>query len=180
MVVVLNVDGNIAYEFLAFILGLISGIIIEVAHFRFTNIRDNWNELKPCMEEIYRVLGDLRNESQHALGAQNRDTKSFRSAMNKIQQDLSSYRDWYPKIENHGYLAKLNSIDEELGAALTGLSFFSFGSENDVKYVEHRLHRFCEIMNACSKRIELFMEARIPHYIIFGKRKLTDWRECRF
>jgi hypothetical protein len=173
-------DANIADELLAFILGLFSGMIIQIARFRFSNIRDNWKDLKPCMEEIYCVVGDLRYESQHALDAQNKDTDSFMSTMTKIQQNLSTYREWYPRIESHGYLAKLNSIDEELGAALTGLSHFSFHSENDVKYVEQRLHRFCEIMSTSNKRLELFMKARIPHYMIFGKRKLMDWRECRF
>ena len=74
----------------------------------------------------------------------------------------------------------VDSLDEELGAALVGISHFAIYSETDSGYIETKLHSLREITGTAERRLEEFSKAKIPHYIVFGKRRLANWRDSRF
>src|SRR4030042_925456 len=46
--------------------------------------------------------------------------------------------------------------------------------------IDTKLFRFMEITTAAERRLLEFSKAQIPHYMLFGKRKLKNWRTAQF
>jgi hypothetical protein len=173
---IISVLGYVA----TFLSGLASGFVIEKLRLKYLAIKDNWNDLKNPIEKIYNVVRALHYDCDHAIKIRNTSADTMKTAAKRINQSLKIYRGWYKSFEDKGGIEKLDSIDEELGSAFVGISYFAIYSEGDPRYVESRLQSFHEITGSAEKRLDEFMKAKIPHYIILGKRKLANWRESRF
>lgn len=166
---------------LTFGLGLASGFIIEILRFEYLRKKDNWNDLKTPLQKVYGVVRNLQNDCDHAFKIQNNSASIVvDSVLYRITQNLETYLEWFKPFEEGLGVKKVDSIDEELGAALKGISYFAIYSRQDRRYVETRLDNFREITGSAERRMEEFMKAKIPHYMIFRKRRLENWRNSRF
>lgn len=164
-----------------FFLGLGSGIVVETLHFKLQRKKDNWNDLKSPLQEIYSVVRDLCNDSDHAFKIQDNNSRlEVDPVLERINQNLRLYLNWFKPFEAKLGIAKVNSLDEELGAALKGMSRYAIYSDQDKRFVETKLFRFIEISSSAEKRLQEFSKAKIPHYMLLGKRKLENWRTSQF
>lgn len=165
---------------ITFILGLASGTAIEMLHFRYERLKDNWNDLKNPLQNVYEVIRNMRNDSDHAFRVQNSSKLGIDPEIERISHSLMDYLNWFKNFEGNMGIAKVDSIDEELGAALKGISYYAIFSKQDQKYIETRLFSFINITSSAERRLQEFAKARIPHYMLFGKRKLKNWRNSQF
>jgi len=165
----------------AFLLGLGSGIAVETLRFKYLRLKDNWNDLKGPLQEIYVAVRNLQNDCDHVIRIRKTSSNvAVGNVIRQINQNLETYSEWFKPFEGDLGIKKLDSIDEELGAALMGISYFALYSETDSAYVETRLASFREMTDMAEKRLGEFMKAKIPHYVIFGRRRLANWRDSRF
>jgi hypothetical protein len=166
---------------ITFVLGLGSGIVAETLHFKYLRKKDNWNDLKSPLQEVYSVVRNMCNDSEHAFKIQDNCSRSvIDTVFKRINQNLRIYLNWFKPFEDKLGIAKVNSLDEELGAALKGISYYAMYSDQDPRYVETKLFRFIEITSSAERRLQEFSKAKIPHYMLFGKRKLENWRTSQF
>lgn len=166
---------------ITFILGLVSGILVETLHFKYLRKKDIWNDLRIPLQNVYAVVRNLCNDSDHVFKIQHNSPRLVvDEAFERINQNLRIYLNWFKSFESKLGLTKVDSIDEELGAALKGISYYAIYSDNDQRYVETKLFRFIEITSSAERRLQEFSKAKIPHYMIFGKRKLKKWRTSQF
>jgi hypothetical protein len=164
-----------------FVLGLASGILVETLHFKYLRKKDNWNDLRSPLQDVYAVVRNLCNDGDHAFKIQDNSSRvDVDAVLDRINQNLRSYLNWFKSFEDSLGIAKVDSIDEELGAALKGISYYALYSDQDRRYVETKLFRFIEITSSAERRLQEFSKAKIPHYILFGKRKLENWRTSQF
>jgi len=166
---------------ITFALGLLSGLVIEIIRFAYLRKKDNWNESKTPLQDIYGLIRNLQNDCDHAFKIQNHGSSSIvDEAINRINQNLAKYLKWFKPFEDHLGIKKVDSIDEVLGATLIGISHFARFSKQDPRYVESRLYKLREITGISEKRMEEFIKAKITLNVIFRKRKLENWRNSRF
>jgi hypothetical protein len=166
---------------ITFCFGLSSGIIVE--HFRLQSLglKDNWNELKPDFEEALPIIRDLCNSSQHVWRIQNDCSKtSLNNLFNELERNLKKYSNWHRRFNNGLNPSKVASIDEELAAALIGLSHYSNDSARNPRFIATNILILKDMSGTAKKRLDEFSKAKIPHYILFGKRKLKQWRTSQF
>jgi hypothetical protein len=166
---------------ITFILGLASGFAIETLRFKYLRKKDNWNDLRSPLQDIYIVVRNICNDADHAFKIHDNSSRSvLDTVFERINRNLRIYLKWFKSFEGKLGIEKVNSIDEELGAALKGISYYAIYSEQNPIYVETKLFRFIEITSSAESRLREFSKANIPHYVLFGKRKLENWRTSQF
>jgi hypothetical protein len=166
---------------ITFVLGLSSGLVIETIRFAYLRKKDNWTDLKNPLQDVYGVIRNLQNDCDHAFKIQNHSSSSVMDeVLNRINQNLGKYLEWFKPFEDHLGIKKVDSIDEVLGATLIGISNFARLSKQDQRYVESRLDKLREITEISEKRMEEFIKAKMPLNVIFRKRRLENWRNSRF
>ena len=166
---------------ITFALGLSSGIVVETLHFKYLRKKDNWNDLRGPLQDVYAVVRNMCNDSDHAFKIQDNSPRLvIDTVLERINQNLRIYLNWFKSFEDNLGIAKVDSIDEELGAALKGISYYAIYSDQDRRYVETKLFRFIEITSSAERRLQELSKAKIPHYMLFGKRKLENWRTSQF
>jgi hypothetical protein len=166
---------------ITFVSGLGLGAVAEMLRFKYQRKKDNWKDLKSPLQEIYAVVRNMHNDSDHAFKIQDNGSRSAVDAVfERIDKDLEIYLNWFKPFEAKLGVAKVNSLDEELGAALKGISYYAIYSCQNRRYVETKLFRFREITSSAERRLQEFSKAKIPHHMIFGKRKLENWRTSQF
>lgn len=163
--------------FITFLLGLISGVTIQTINFHLSKIKDNWNDLKNPLEEIYETIKTLLSLSSFLLNTQNDNSLPI---VNKINRHLTRYHSWYQEQSNKGQFKKLDSIDEELSATFQGISYFSLYSQDDSNYVRVRNYVFNEQLLFCNKKLDNYLKGKTPYFIIYHRKKLKNWRDGRF
>src|SRR4030042_5056346 len=165
---------------ITFVTGLGSGIIAEILHFKYLRKKDNWNDLKSPLQSVYAVVRNMCNDSDHAFRIQDNGSRLvIDTVYERINQNLRNCLNWFRSFEDNLGIAKVDSLDEELGAALKGISYYAIYSDQDPIYIETKLFRFMEITTAAERRLLEFSKAQIPHYMLFGKRKLKNWRTAQ-
>lgn len=166
---------------IAFVLGLLSGFAVETLRFKYLRKKDNWNDLRNPLQDIYTVVRNMCNDGDHAFKISGSSSRLvIDTVFERINQNLRIYLKWFKSFEGKLGIAEVDSIDEELGAALKGISYYAIYSEQDPRYVETKLFRFIEITSSAERRLQEFSKAKIPHYVLFGKRKLENWRTSQF
>ncbi len=166
---------------ITFVSGLGLGLLAEWLRFKYQRTEDNWNGLRNPLQEVYAIVRNMRDDSDHAFKIQNSCSRTLISPVfQRINKNLNDYLNWFKPFENKLGIAQVNSLDDELGAALKGISYYAIYSIQDPKYIETRLYRFKEITSSAERRLQEFSKAKIPHYMIFGKSKLKNWRTAQF
>ncbi|MGA2681343.1 MAG: hypothetical protein ABSF44_06020 [Candidatus Bathyarchaeia archaeon] len=161
---------------ITFLIGVGSGLILEKKSLQYNTMKDNWNRLIEPIGNIRIVIRNLYYDCDHAIKTRNTSsTDNMEKLLQQINENLK-YRVWFIPFEREGGIEKTDSIDEELGAALMGISNFANYNENDKKYAESRLPRLRKITGCAVQRIQEFNRAKIPHRKFLGKRKLEHMR----
>jgi hypothetical protein len=165
-----------------FVGGIVAGVLAQSAKAHFDKDKDNWNDLKPDLQHIHPTIRNLSNNCDYASKI-NRDNSSpgLQSVLSSISSDLKDYLIWFTPFEGSLGITKLESIDQELSAALVGIFHFAKFCGTDQNYIEQKISKLKDITAVAEKRLKQFVRPNIiPHYVIFGKRKLRDWRDSKF
>ena len=166
---------------ITFALGLGSGLAVETFRFKYLRTKDNWNELRSPLQEVYHLIRDMCNDSEHAFKILDNSSRSvINPVFESINTNLGVYLIWFKSFNAKLGIATIDSIDPELGAALKGISHYANYSIQDPGFVETHLFRFKEMTSSADRRLQEFSKAKIPHHVIFRKRKLENWRTAQF
>ena len=162
--------------FISFVLGLLTGILIEMLRFRFLIRKDNWNELKPYLSEVYTDLRDIQNKTQYLVNSGSLKDETAKRFLNDIVNRLKRYSTWFETLQSKTLTQKLRSVDEELSAHLHRLHEFSRNALNSKNYLMTRLRVLLEIVDVVIEEINDFMRGEILSFSL-KRRKLRRFEE---
>ena len=89
---------------ITFLIGLGSGVVIETLRFEYLRIKDNWNDLKSPLKEIYITVRNLQSDCDHAIRIRNTSSNvTVGTVIAQINKNLQLYRNWFKPFEGNLY-----------------------------------------------------------------------------
>ena len=158
---------NVIPILISFALGLVTGILIEIMRFRFLIRKDNWNELKPYLSEVYIALRDVKNSVQYLVHSDTFEDEITKRLLDNIVKELKRYNSWYRVLRSRALTQKLQSIDEELSAHLCRLYEFSRNVLSSENYLITRLGILLEIVDVVIEEINGFMRGEVLSCLLY-------------
>jgi len=113
---------DLTVAFFGFLLGLISGVVIQSLKFKHDRKLDKIRRLMPYMEIVHPIVETLLIDVEHGLKLQEKDDlPELDRYLIRVADAFSPFAEWYSDFVERGMKAELQSLEYELFAGLYGI-----------------------------------------------------------
>lgn len=141
----------------SFILGLISGLVIQRVKFQYDRRLDKIRRLMPYVEIVHPVFESLAINMEHGQKLiEKNDSEELARYLDRMVKDFESFGSWFVDFAEKGMKPELESLNYNLLSGLSGANvYFQMVKNHGTRYI---LENMNEIKQSLGKTEQLLNE----------------------
>lgn len=142
--------------FVGFISGLVIGILVQYARFRYSSKIEKMKRLSPYLESAYPIVEKLNQDSRYASDIQLQDDEAHLTmVLKKVVISLEAYTDWFTKFREDGMVPELESLNRDLSNRFVGLfTYARLYRQHGLEYISQRMQRLANYCTICKQQLK--------------------------
>lgn len=151
---------DLTVAFVGFLLGLLSGIVIQSLRFSYQRKLDKIRRVMPYVETVHPILETLVINVEHCSRLQEKnDTVEMQRYLKRATGALNSFGEWFSGFAERGLKPELQSLKYDLYAGLYGIFvYYQMTKIHGIEFVSQNLEEIGTNLERITKLLEEFLK----------------------
>jgi hypothetical protein len=157
----MTISEVIATGIVSFVLGLISGLVIQTVKFRYDRRLDKIRRLMPYIELVHPIFESMAIDMEHGKRLMEKnDSDELIRYLNRMAKDFESFGSWFVEFAEKGMKPELESLNYDLLSGLGGANvYFQMVKNHGAKYILENMNEIAESLTKTKQLLNEFLKS---------------------